>query len=35
MFDRSITGHADFIETNIIGTYMLLDAARAYWNGLD
>jgi hypothetical protein len=28
--DRSITGPADFIETNIVGTYMLLEAARAY-----
>ncbi len=33
--DRSITGPADFIETNIVGTYMLLEATRAYWNGLD
>ncbi|MNZ86807.1 dTDP-glucose 4,6-dehydratase [compost metagenome] len=33
--DRSITGSADFIKTNIVGTYMLLEAARAYWNGLD
>ncbi len=33
--DRSITGLADFIKTNIVGTYMLLEAARAYWNGLD
>ncbi len=33
--DRSITGPADFIETNIVGTYMLLESARAYWNGLD
>ncbi|MGU5682436.1 dTDP-glucose 4,6-dehydratase [Aeromonas allosaccharophila] len=33
--DRSITGPADFIETNIVGTYMLPEAARAYWNGLD
>ncbi len=32
--DRSITGPADFIETNIVGTYILLEAARAYWNGL-
>ncbi|MFM5068817.1 dTDP-glucose 4,6-dehydratase [Aeromonas veronii] len=32
--DRSITGPADFIETNIVGTYMLLEAARAYWNDL-
>ncbi|MGE6107292.1 dTDP-glucose 4,6-dehydratase [Aeromonas sobria] len=33
--DRSITGPADFIQTNIVGTYMLLEAARTYWNGLD
>ncbi|MGL6256861.1 dTDP-glucose 4,6-dehydratase [Aeromonas caviae] len=32
--DRSITGPAAFIETNIVGTYTLLEAARAYWNGL-
>ncbi|MDG2943175.1 dTDP-glucose 4,6-dehydratase [Exercitatus varius] len=32
--DRSIDGPADFIETNIIGTYTLLEAARSYWNGL-
>ncbi|MGL5668199.1 MAG: dTDP-glucose 4,6-dehydratase [Shewanella sp.] len=32
--DRSITGPADFIETNIIGTYMLLEATRAYWGNL-
>ena len=29
--DRSITGPAAFIETNIVGTYTLLDAARQYW----
>ncbi len=29
--DRSITGPADFIETNIVGTYVLLEAARTYW----
>ena len=29
--DRSITGSATFIETNIIGTYQLLEAARQYW----
>jgi len=29
--DRSITGPADFIETNIVGTYVLLEAVRAYW----
>ncbi|QYK03914.1 dTDP-glucose 4,6-dehydratase [Shewanella zhangzhouensis] len=33
--DRSISGPADFIETNIVGTYTLLEAARAYWTGLD
>jgi dTDP-glucose 4,6-dehydratase len=33
--DRSITGPAAFIETNIVGTYTLLEAARHYWNGLD
>ena len=33
--DRSITGPAAFIETNIIGTYQLLEAARHYWNQLD
>lgn len=32
--DRSITVPAAFIETNIIGTYQLLEAARHYWNGL-
>ncbi|MAF99692.1 MAG: dTDP-glucose 4,6-dehydratase [Acidiferrobacteraceae bacterium] len=33
--DRSIDGPALFIHTNVIGTYTLLEAARAYWNGLD
>lgn len=33
--DRSIDGPAEFIETNIIGTYQLLEAARQYWNKLD
>ncbi|HFJ4336799.1 TPA: dTDP-glucose 4,6-dehydratase [Enterobacter hormaechei] len=33
--DRSITGPAAFIETNIVGTYVLLEAARAYWSTLD
>lgn len=33
--DRSITGPAAFIETNIIGTYTLLEAARQYWSQLD
>ncbi|NCG40668.1 MAG: dTDP-glucose 4,6-dehydratase [Actinobacteria bacterium] len=29
--DRSIDSPADFLETNIMGTYQLLEAARAYW----
>lgn len=33
--DRSIDGPAEFIQTNIVGTYQLLEAARAYWNQLD
>ncbi|BFM49636.1 dTDP-glucose 4,6-dehydratase [Marinomonas sp. THO17] len=33
--DRSITGPADFIQTNIVGTYTLLEAAREYWNSLE
>lgn len=33
--DRSIDGPADFIHTNIVGTYQLLEAARAYWNTLE
>jgi len=32
--DRSITGAAAFIDTNIGGTYHLLEAARHYWSGL-
>lgn len=32
--DRSIDGPAAFIETNIVGTYVLLEAARAYWSQL-
>lgn len=32
--DRSITGAADFIQTNVIGTFTLLEAARDYWSGL-
>ncbi len=32
--DRSIDGPAAFIQTNIIGTYTLLEAARNYWNSL-
>lgn len=33
--DRSIDGPAAFIETNIVGTYTLLEAARKYWVSLD
>ncbi|OGR06872.1 MAG: dTDP-glucose 4,6-dehydratase [Deltaproteobacteria bacterium RIFOXYD12_FULL_50_9] len=33
--DRSITGPAAFMQTNIVGTYILLEAARTYWNGLE
>lgn len=33
--DRSIDGPSAFIETNIVGTYTLLEATRAYWNTLD
>lgn len=33
--DRSISGPSEFIQTNIIGTYALLEAARGYWSGLD
>lgn len=33
--DRSIHGPEDFIQTNIVGTFRLLEATRAYWNGLD
>ncbi|KZX36425.1 dTDP-glucose 4,6-dehydratase [Wohlfahrtiimonas chitiniclastica] len=32
--DRSIDGPADFIQTNIVGTYTLLEAARKYWQNL-
>lgn len=32
--DRSIDGPAEFMHTNIIGTYTLLEAARAYWSAL-
>lgn len=32
--DRSIYGPEDFIQTNIVGTFRLLEAVRAYWNGL-
>ncbi|MGW8390339.1 dTDP-glucose 4,6-dehydratase [Pseudoduganella sp. HUAS MS19] len=33
--DRSILGPGEFIQTNIVGTFNLLEAARAYWGGLD
>lgn len=33
--DRSISGPADFIQTNIVGSYTLLEAARQYWSTLD
>lgn len=32
--DRSISGPRDFIETNVVGTYTLLEAARGHWSGL-
>ncbi len=32
--DRSIHGPEDFIQTNIVGSFHLLEAVRAYWNGL-
>ncbi|MGE0351094.1 dTDP-glucose 4,6-dehydratase [Hydrogenophaga sp.] len=32
--DRSIHGAEDFIQTNIVGTYRLLEAVRAHWSGL-
>ena len=33
--DRSITGAADFVQTNVMGTFQLLEAARRYWSGLE
>ena len=33
--DRSIDGPADFIETNVVGTFTMLEAALAYWRSLD
>lgn len=33
--DRSIDGPTAFIETNIVGTYTLLEVSRNYWQGLD
>lgn len=32
--DRSITGPAEFVQTNVVGTYALLEAARQYWSAL-
>lgn len=33
--DRSIHGPEDFIQTNVVGTFHLLEAVRAYWSGLN
>ena len=33
--DRSIHGPEDFIQTNVVGTFHLLESVRAYWGGLD
>ena len=33
--DRSIHGPEDFIQTNVVGTFHLLQAVRAYWSGLN
>lgn len=33
--DRSISSPEDFIQTNIVGTFRLLEAVRSYWGGLD
>jgi len=33
--DRSIDGPAEFINTNIVGTYSLLETARSYWQSLE
>ncbi|MFT6121835.1 MAG: dTDP-glucose 4,6-dehydratase [Oleiphilaceae bacterium] len=32
--DRSIDGASEFIQTNIVGTFQLLEAAKYYWTGL-
>jgi len=32
--DRSIAGPAEFVQTNVVGTFALLEEARAYWSGL-
>ncbi len=33
--DRSIHGPGDFIQTNVVGTFTLLEAVRAYWSSLE
>ncbi len=33
--DRSIHGPADFVQTNVVGTFVLLEAVRRYWSTLD
>lgn len=33
--DRSIDGPAEFVNTNVVGTFNLLDCARAHWSALD
>ena len=33
--DRSIDGPADFVQTNLVGTFTMLEAATAHWRGLD
>lgn len=33
--DRSILGPEDFVQTNVVGTFHLLESVRAYWNSLD
>jgi dTDP-glucose 4,6-dehydratase len=33
--DRSIHGPAEFVQTNIVGSFNLLECARTYWNALD
>lgn len=33
--DRSITGPDEFVRTNVVGTFTLVEQARAYWMGLD
>ena len=32
--DRSIAGPAEFVQTNVVGTFCLLEEARSYWNNL-